>query len=138
MAQTILQGSREIEVAEAIAEGDRLWLPLDALERATGWSAKPEGLCRDDVCVPLASGWFDEAGARVDYAAFAGQLGHALARDEASGAWSFGPSVGRSAAASGSGPVVAPDLRFPDLDGVKHSLSDFRGQKLLVYWWASW
>ena len=30
-----------------------LWLSADDAERATGWTLKPEGMCHDDVCVPL-------------------------------------------------------------------------------------
>lgn len=142
MAQTIIQGNREIEVARATAEGDRLWVPLDALEQATGWAAKPEGLCREDVCVPIPAArrdeWLDPSGARLDYAAFAAHLGHAAVRDPGRGAWSFGPPAGRGAAEAGSGPVVAPELRLPDLDGAVHSLSDYRGKKVLLYCWASW
>jgi len=139
MAQTIIQGTREIEVADAAAEGGRLWVPLDALEGATGWVAKTEGMCQGDVCVPIPRGrreeWLD--GARLDYAAFAAHLGHGVAREEGRGAWSFGPAAGRPAAA-GVGPVVAPDLRLPDLDGEMHSLAEHRGKKVLLYCWASW
>jgi hypothetical protein len=142
MAQTIIQGDREIEVTQATAEGDRLWVPLDALEGATGWVAKPEGLCRGDVCVPVpgarAGEWLGAGGARLDYAAFAAHLGHSVVRDTGRGAWSFGPAAGRGAASAGSGPVVAPELRLPDLDGAMHSLSDYRGKKVLLYCWASW
>lgn len=31
-----------------------------------------------------------------------------------------------------------PPIRLPDLDGNPHSLSDHRGEKLLVFMWASW
>ena len=33
---------------------DALWLSSKDLEQATGWNLKPEGLCRDEICVPLA------------------------------------------------------------------------------------
>jgi hypothetical protein len=138
--QTILFGSRESEIARAAADGERLWIALDDLEGATGWSAKPEGLCQGDVCVPIPQqkrgDWLDGQGARLDFAAFAGHLGHAVARDDGRGVWSFGPRAGRDAA--GSGPVEAPDFRLPDLDGELHSLSEYRGKKVLVYCWASW
>jgi hypothetical protein len=138
MAQTILYGALETELAGATADGDRLWIPLDELERATGWTAKPQGVCRGEVCVPVpadrTAAWLD--GARLDFASFAGHLGHAVARDEQHGVWSFGPAVGRDAGASS--PVAAPDFRLPDLEGTPHALSDYRGKKVLLYCWSSW
>ncbi|MBT3788257.1 MAG: redoxin domain-containing protein [Alphaproteobacteria bacterium] len=32
----------------------------------------------------------------------------------------------------------APDFALPDLDGKLHSLSDYRGKKVLLATWASW
>jgi hypothetical protein len=164
MPQTILYGALETELAGASADRDRLWIPLDELERSTGWTAKPEGLCRDEVCVPVPAArqaeWFERSemgggdpdgsaggaggkaprgidAGRLDFAAFAAHLGHAIARDEDRGIWSFGPPADRGAA-SGGGPVMAPDVRLPDLDGALHSLSDYRGKKVLLYCWSSW
>lgn len=140
MPQTLLYGALETELAGASADRDRLWIPLDELERSTGWTAKPEGLCRDEACVPVPAArkadWFNEAGA-LDFVAFAAHLGHAIARDEDRGIWSFGPPADRGAA-SGAGPVMAPDVRLPDLDGALHALSDYRGKKVLLYCWSSW
>ncbi|TNF28653.1 MAG: TlpA family protein disulfide reductase [Deltaproteobacteria bacterium] len=34
--------------------------------------------------------------------------------------------------------VMAPDFTLVDLDGVKHTLSDYRGQKVLLLFWAPW
>src|SRR3954452_6035445 len=101
MPQTLLYGALETELAGASADRDRLWIPLDELERATGWTAKPEGLCRDEACVPVpaarTSDWVErsEMGGRLDFAAFAAHLGHAIARDEDRGIWSFGPPADR-------------------------------------------
>ena len=141
MAQTILYGAQETELAGAAAEGDRLWIPLDDLERSTGWTAKPEGLCRGERCVPVPpahrAAWIDDAGRRLDFAAFAAHLGHAACRDAERGIWAFGPPADRGVV-SGSGPVMAPDVQLPDLDGKLHSLSDYRGKKVLLYCWSSW
>jgi len=141
MTQTVIFGARETDVRDAVADGDRLWVPLDDLPAATGYEAKPQGLCHGDLCVPIPAGrraaWLDEGGRRLDVAAFAGHLGHTLARDTAQGIWSFGPAVSRNAWA-GSGPVEAPDVMLPDLDGRMHSLSGQRGKKVLLYCWASW
>jgi hypothetical protein len=139
MAQTVLYGAQETEVAGAAADRDQLWIPLDELERATGWTAKREGLCQGDVCVPVPAARQGEwlVGGRLDFAAFAAHLGHAAARDADRGIWAFGPPADRGAV-TGSGPLAAPDFRLPDLDGVQHSLSDYRGNKVLLYCWASW
>src|SRR5262245_20726114 len=148
MAQTVLYGALETELGSATADRDRLWISLDDLERSTGWTAKPEGLCRGEVCVPLPAGadWLDRPARRFDFAAFAGHFGHAVARDEARGIWSFGPAADRGSGVPSSGastpgalgPVIAPDLQLPDLDGNLHSLSDYRGKKVLLYCWSSW
>jgi len=141
MAQTILHGSRETTVAGASAEGARLWVPLADLEPASGWELKPQGLCRDDTCVPVPSDrrslWIDERAKRFDLAAFADFLGEAVVHDADRSVWAFGPQA-RPGAETGSGPVEAPDFTLPDLDGREHTLSSFRGKKVFLVAWASW
>ncbi|HEX2686163.1 MAG TPA: hypothetical protein VHN14_06075 [Kofleriaceae bacterium] len=141
MAQTVLYGALETGLVRAAADHDRLWIPLDDLERSTGWTAKPEGLCRGEVCVPVPAArkadWLDEDGRQLDFAAFSAYLGHAVVRDVDRGVWSFGPPADRGTA-SASGPVAAPDFQLPDLDGKLHTLSDYRGKKILLHCWASW
>ena len=138
MAATVLYGALESAIPDATGDGDRLWIPLDDLERATGWAAKVQGLCRGDACVPIPRGadWLDGAG-RVDFAALAAHLGHAVTHDDARGVWAFGPPADRGSS-SGAGPIVAPDFQLPDLDGATHALSHYRGKKVLLYCWSSW
>src|SRR5215831_4675170 len=142
MTQTVIIGTRETDVPGATADGDRLWIPLDQLAAATGYQAKPEGLCQGELCVPIPpdrrTAWLDEGQRRLDFAAFAKHLGHTLARDAARGIWSFGPAISRAGAWGASGPVVAPDFELPDLDGKRHSFAEHRGKKVLLYCWASW
>jgi hypothetical protein len=140
MAETILYGDREATLPEARAEGDKLWIPLEDLEGATGWRPEPRGLCRGEICVPLppdkAGQWIDRAAGRLDFAAFASHLGHTLVREPKLAVWSFGPPV--QPVPPGSGPVEAPDFVLPDLDGKLHSLSAYRGRKVFLFCWASW
>src|SRR5687768_6920632 len=50
---TLLTETTQIVLPDARVEGERLWLSAAELEAATGWSPRPEGLCRAGVCVPV-------------------------------------------------------------------------------------
>lgn len=59
-----------------------------------------------------------------------------FATDAKNGIWYFGP---RSEEQSGYlTSLTAPDFTLPDLNGKLHSLSDFRGKRVLLVTWASW
>lgn len=136
MSVTILYGDLESNV-DAVAAGDKLWVPSEALLAATGWELKPEGACHGETCVPLPrdGSWRDGAG-RLDLTALAAHMGQPVVRDDARSIWSFGESAEAKGERLRSG--MAPDFTLPDLDGQMHSLSDFRGRKVFLYAWASW
>jgi hypothetical protein len=104
----------------------------DELERRTGWSMRPEGACKGDVCVPLAAGTVTSG--RIDAAALAERMRMPLLHDEANGLWALGPASGGRALTT----AVAPDLVLPDRTGRPFALSSLRGQKVLLVAWASW
>ena len=112
----------------------RVRVTAAALTAATGWSVKPEGFCRDDVCVPAG----DAVGAdgAVDLAQFARRLGRPFVADLAEHAVSLGAAAGERGAALQS--LLAPDFTLPDLTGKLHSLSQYRGSKILLATYASW
>lgn len=100
------------------------------LERVTGWALKPEGLCRDDRCVPFASASADG----IDLAAASRALGLPLIEEPRAGLWALGPEAGGKALAS----ARLPDIELPDLDGRRFRFSSLRGRKALIVAWASW
>src|SRR5215467_11309069 len=53
---TVLTDTGRFEIAGAEATGEDLWLSTGDAETATGWSIKPEGLCKAEICVPLPPG----------------------------------------------------------------------------------
>ena len=121
---------------DARSEGDALWVALPELERGTGWELKPEGVCRGDLCVPVPPGREEELvrEGRLELAAFARLLGDPVVHE--CDVWVVGESSRARAAALQS--LGAPEFTLPDLEGRPHSLSDYRGHKVLLVSWASW
>ena len=101
----------------------------------TGWTVKPEGVCKAEVCVPLPA-TVRLADGDLDVAVLAKHLGMPLVADLAHGIWALGPET----AATGRilTTAVAPELDLPDADGNAFQLSSLRGQKVVLVSWASW
>ncbi len=140
MAVTILTEDRETEITTGVREdGEHLWLRPGDVEAATGWTPKPEGLCRDDACVPWPAdgSWTDEEG-RVDVAAFARRMKRPVVHDAPRAIWGLGESAGESTPEEHGGALRAPDFSLPDLDGRMHALADYRGRKIFLYAWGSY
>jgi hypothetical protein len=134
---TIMTLTGAIEV-DAAAEGDDLWMTADDLRQVTGYELKPEGFCLDEVCVPVPRGQESEfvRGSEVNLGAFWRQLDAAIVHDEGGASWSIGEPPTERALRVDS--LVAPDFTLPDAAGRPHSLSDYRGRKVLLAAWASW
>ena len=109
---TLLFDGRETRIDAARA--DAIWLAADQLEAATGFHLEPQGFCQGELCVPIPPS------ARARFV-------------EAHGVVSVGPEPGSRLAGA-----EAPDFTLPDFDGVQHSLSQYRGKKVLIMTWASW
>lgn len=138
MATDIIYGERVTAAVDATAKRSALWLSGADLERVSGWTHKPEGFCKDDVCIPVPPARQAEFvdGARFNLAALAGLLGQPVVADEAHHAWCFGEASAERRRKLTS--LEAPDFSLPDLDGKMHSLSQHRGKKVFLASWASW
>jgi hypothetical protein len=107
-----------------------------ALADRTGWSIKPEGACRGELCVPLPGGGFRPDGA-VDVDALAGRLGMPVVADEGHGLWALGPDTAVSGRALTT--AMLPDIVLPDVrTGEPFAISSLQGQKVMILAWASW
>ncbi len=132
---TILIDDRSTDVA-ATRDGDTLLVDADDLTRATGWALKPEGLCRDEVCVPVRDPGRLTRDARIDLRAFAAALGQPVALEATAGLAVLGDAA--DTVASRLTALTAPPFTLPDLDDHPVALSDFAGRKRLLIAWASW
>ncbi len=110
---------------------EQLRVSVDEFEAGSGWSLKPHGACRGEVCVPLPAGAVRDGA--VDVAAVAERLGMPLVEDAEAGLWALGPeTLSGHALAS----AEAPELVLSDLDGEEFRLSSLRGQKVVIVSWA--
>jgi len=131
----IIDDGRVARVA-ATVRGTQVRLSPAALHAALCWELKPQGLCRDDRCVPIA-GHADLVNADgVDLAGFASLLSRPLAVDTQCRVAYLGTPAAERAAQLAT--LEAPEFTLPDLAGNPHSLSDYRGKKVLLVAYASW
>jgi hypothetical protein len=138
MALDIIYGERVNAGVDADVTGGGLWLGDDDLKRVSGWEFKPQGFCKDDICVPVPPARESEFVANGGYnlAALAVLLGQPVVTDAEFDAWCFGEAAAERKRMLTS--LDAPEFSLPDLDGRMHSLSDYRGKKVFVVSWASW
>lgn len=123
------------EIAAEVDDG-RVVTDAEGVETALGWSVRPEGLCRGDVCVPVRDRDAIAVGDRLDLGAVADALGIATLLDEETGVLALSAPAGeRQAALRGR---RAPDFTLPDLDGRQYSLEQFADRKRLLIAFASW
>jgi len=92
----ILHDTSDTALPTARADGDALWVERADVERATGWAWKPEGLCRDDTCMPLPREaerpMTDDD--RLDVAALWRHAGWPVVHDDAAQIWVLDEGAG--------------------------------------------
>ena len=140
--ETVLYQEGETQVDGARVDGDKLWLTLGQLTEVSGWQLKPEGVCKDEICVPVSEARRsalirdDPSGTLFNLTEFARLIQQPVAHDQKHAVWYFGPAAWdwKSRLAS----RTAPDFELPDLAGRLHTLSELRGKKLFLLFWASW
>jgi len=138
---TIVYDDIATEITSGTADASQLWITTADLTRATRFELKPQGVCRDQLCFPVPKARASEfvrknSGATLfNLLAFAQLVNQPVAYDAALSTWYFGL---RSDQRQGLSSLRAPDFTLPDMAGKMHSLSDFRGKRVLLVTWASW
>lgn len=131
---TLIDDGRGVEIPARFS-GDRVRIRPADVSTALGWELKPEGLCQAGVCIPVRDAELLDADG-VDLAALAQALDRPLALDVDERSAYLGAAAAQRAAQLAS--LQAPEFTLPDLSGRMHSLSDYRGDKVLLVAYASW
>lgn len=135
---TVLYDDRAVTLKTILPDPGRsntsLWVNKADLSRINGFELKPQGACREDVCIPISKEM--KRGDYLNLTSFARKIGQSVVVDAPSRVWSFGEiPVVRSSFFNSR---VAPDFYVPDRKGRMVRLSQFRGKKVFVVAWASW
>ena len=129
---TVLYGDKAVPLTAVRPDPKDLWVRSADLPTINGFELKPQGACREDLCIPVAKNLRN--GQFFNLTGFAQKVHQPVVQD--SGVWSFGEMpLLRSAFVNSR---VAPDFAVPDRKGKVIHLSDFRGKKVLIVTWASW
>jgi hypothetical protein len=135
MPQAIIISDDARTVDATIADGRVLVAP-DRLADALGWELKPQGLCQDEVCVPVRDQAALFRGDDLDMSAVAAALGRPAVVDASAGIAAVAMDAeGRRQALDS---LRAPSFVLDDLDGSPHRLEEWRGHKRLLAAFASW
>lgn len=136
MSRFVLLDVGTPHLVEAIVVDGEYWILASDVETILGWQVRPEGLCNDDVCIPLTGRGDLIDGDRISLGNLAERIERPIAfsREEAAA------YLGQPFQAHGEsvGHLDAPDFSLPALDGRTHTLSEHRGSKVLLAAWASW
>jgi len=135
MTITLLQSGRADLVNAAVRAGDH-WVASADLAAVLGWEVKPQGLCKDDVCIPIADRADLIDGDTINLRRLAELIARPLAVSVDDRVAYLGPPFDGYERTVGH--LDAPDFSLPDLSGRMHSLSEHRGSKVLLAVWASW
>ncbi len=138
---TVIDGASSQRSATTVAVSTidaKAYVSSADLQRALGIERKPEGLCVGDVCYPVRTALDATIDGQpaVSIDGVAATLGRPLVFDAAAAVACLGAGAAQRSQSLKSG--YAPNFTLPDLDGTLHSLSDFRGRKVVLYAYASW
>ena len=138
----VIYDSVVTEVSAAPELSSDLWITTNDLSRATRFVIKPQGVCRDELCFPLPKNRKAEFVSKkgnttwFNLTEFARLIKQPFVTDQKNGVWYFGARAADQTTFLTS--LEAPNFTLPDLSGQMHSLTDFRGKKVLLVTWASW
>ena len=126
----------ETTVVDVASNFGEFAVSLADFARATGWQLKPEGLCIDEICVPVREANRLTDGTSIDLVEFARVTKQNIVFDRQRQVAALGERADSRGESMSS--LLAPDFKLPDIHGRQVSLSDFNRRKRLLLAWSSW
>ena len=126
----------EVRTVEGAVTGGRVVVDAAVLPVAIGWELKAEGLCREEVCVPVRDPGALRVGEGVDLAAAGAALGRSVVVDTDLGVVAIALASEQRRQALDA--LEAPPFTLPDLDGFDHQLAEWRGRKRMLLAFSTW
>ncbi|HBZ61438.1 MAG: hypothetical protein NWS60_00325 [Ilumatobacteraceae bacterium] len=126
----------ETTVVDVASNFGEFAVSLADFARATGWQLKPEGLCIDEICVPIREANRLTDGASIDLVEFARVTKQNIVFDRQRQVAALGERADSRGDSMSS--LLAPDFKLPDIHGRQVSFSDFNRRKRLLLAWSSW
>ena len=106
------------------------------LEKFTGWQLKSQGLCIDEICVPVRDSSTLTDGKNIDLVEFARLTNQNIVIDQQRKIAALGEHADSRNQSMAT--LDAPDFTLPDVHGRQVSFSDFNRRKRLLLAWSSW
>ena len=76
---TVLYDGRAIGLSRVTAEADALWIQKTDLPAVNGFELKPQGACREEICIPIPRAMM--RGTQFNLTAFAQRIGQRVVAD---------------------------------------------------------
>ena len=132
----VINVAGEVTTVELSEQSGEFSISNSVLEQATGWSLKPEGLCRDQVCVPVRNAVALNKGNQINLAEFARLMKLNILIDAQRKIVALGEQAENRSASMST--LDAPDFTLPDIHRRQVSFSDYNRRKRLLLAWSSW
>ena len=132
----VINVAGEVTTVELSEQSGEFSISNSVLEQATGWSLKPEGLCRDQVCVPVRNAVALNKGNQINLAEFARLMKLNILIDAQRKIAALGEQAENRSASMST--LDAPDFTLPDIHRRQVSFSDYNRRKRLLLAWSSW
>ncbi len=115
---------------------DEAYVAPKDIEAILGWQVKPEGLCKNDACIPIGENVSLGEDDSLNLKDTATLVGHPSLSVPETGMIVIGES--RDVRSKALKDRIAPNFTLSDISGVDRSMSDWAGKKRLLVAFSSW